>query len=278
MFRFLILKKQKVDRTIKSEKKRFHSAKDLTRNGTDWKMSSTDEDEAAVATTAVNTNENNDEDEEENQQQDQDEALPLKKKKKLQTSRKSTSGFKQLAWIKQRADSNNELTPNEEDNSNASTLSSSSSSSGCSSFGHTSNQPVQSNAAPPVIGTGSIGLKLVFKRQSGDKYEVISGASSPLSTASNPSSSTVTSLNQRPKREAARRVKFRFNDFESDEIEMPVRKRPKYIANSVLSNAQRSTIKPVIRTNNVTQPVAPSVQPKPNPTQPIVNRQTPKIA
>lgn len=59
----------------------------------------------------------------------------------------------------------------------------------------------------------SIGLKLILKRQHGDKYEI----RNPNSASSNCSSNS-----SRPKREAARKVKF---DFESDES--PVKKKPK---------------------------------------------------
>lgn len=75
--------------------------------------------------------------------------------------------------------------------------------------------PAVSCPPPPA----STGLKLVLKRQSGDKYEV-----KPSSSAD----SVVTSSSGRPKREAARRVKFVFNEYETDsDFSSPDKKRNK---------------------------------------------------
>ncbi|RMZ93780.1 hypothetical protein BpHYR1_044467 [Brachionus plicatilis] len=85
------------------------------------------------------------------------------------------------------------------------------------------NEPeVEANVqtAPSTTAQPCIGLKLILKRQHGDKYEI----RNPNSASSNCSSGS-----SRPKREAARRVKF---DFESDES--PVKKKPKNCANPAL--------------------------------------------
>lgn len=63
----------------------------------------------------------------------------------------------------------------------------------------------------------SFGLKLILKRQYGNKYEIKNPNTSNSSNCSFDSSSS------RPRREAARKVKFKFEDEDS-----PVKKRPKY--------------------------------------------------
>jgi hypothetical protein len=132
----------------------------------------------------------------------------------------------------------------------------------------------------------SLGLKLLFKRQSGDKYEVISGATGTSSPAvpqlnasiSVPSSSlssvtaAETQQSQRPKREASRRVKFRFSEMESDES--PLKKKSKRVEASLVAYVPP---RPVIRANSrdVTSLQSPRVMvtAEPTPTQSMNQRQ-----
>lgn len=72
--------------------------------------------------------------------------------------------------------------------------------------------------------TSSFGLKLILKRQAGDKYEIKTSTGAPSSPASNYSNDSTCHLD-RPKRQAARKVKFHFSETESDES--PIKKRPR---------------------------------------------------
>jgi hypothetical protein len=90
-----------------------------------------------------------------------------------------------------------------------------------------------------------LGLKLVLKRHSGDKYEVKSNNpnSTPLSASNSllintPNTDIMSS--RRPKREAARKVKFTFSESEYDLDDIPIRKKSR--TNSQSFNIQPSTL------------------------------------
>ena len=82
--------------------------------------------------------------------------------------------------------------------------------------------------AESVGGRGGGGLKLVLKRQQGDKYEV------------KPVDETATSANGRPKRQAARKVKFTFSEYDTDSS--PEKKRPKLAWSASLANAPTTAV------------------------------------
>jgi hypothetical protein len=92
------------------------------------------------------------------------------------------------------------------------------------------------------------GLKLVLKRQSGDSYEVKTTTNQQMSVSLNESmfkqsnSTTSSSASTRPKREASRKVKFKFNDYETDfgSIE-PTKKRAKLSDSLFLNNSLSAT-------------------------------------
>ncbi|CAF0840393.1 unnamed protein product [Brachionus calyciflorus] len=86
------------------------------------------------------------------------------------------------------------------------------------------NRDDESNCSNNSPTPQHVGFKLILKRQHGDRYEVKNV------TTTNSSSCSFDSGSSRPKREAAKRVKFNFD--ESDES--PVKKRPK----STSSNSQ----------------------------------------
>lgn len=139
---------------------------------------------------------------------------PESPSKRSQTSKKSTCGLNKYPIIKP-SDSTATLL---DENSNSSITS----------------QPRQQ----------SFGLKLILKRQSGDIYEIKNSTGAPSSPASNCSFDSLgaASNGERPKREAARKVKFIFSETESDES--PIKKRPKISQNhaQIISMANRNLL------------------------------------
>ncbi len=89
-----------------------------------------------------------------------------------------------------------------------------------------------------------LGLKLVLKRHSGDKYEVKTNNPNytPLSASTSllintPNTDILSS--RRPKREAARKVKFTFSESEYDLDDIPIRKKSRLTTQSL--NTQQPT-------------------------------------
>ena len=112
---------------------------------------------------------------------------------------------------------------------------------------------VDENSSSSSSTMPKLGLKLVLKRHSGDKYEVKSNNnpnSTPLSASTSllnntPNTDHLLSSSRRPKREAARKVKFTFSESEYDLDDIPIRKKSRQ------SIQDQKTTMPVVSTNHI---------------------------